>query len=520
MTELRYPIGVQTFSEIIEDGMTYVDKTHFIPLLIKSKYIFLSRPRRFGKSLLLSTLEAYFEGKRHLFRGLALDSMDVDWDPSPVLHFDFNSGVYETAVGLVARLSMTLETMEMKYGLPTASDTRELIPLRFERIIKQAAEMTGRKVVILVDEYDKPLLGLEKNREVFEDNQRLLKSLFGNLKSMDRYIRFAFLTGVARFSKVSIFSDINHLKDISLDDQFSDICGWTEEELVGTFRQGIEKLALRRKEEYATTLSVLRDYYDGYRFTSEGSRLYNPFSVLRALDSLSIEPYWFESATPSFLFRMIVDNAIDPADINGHLFSKRELMQVRIGARNPIPLMFQTGYLTIDSYDEELDGYTLRFPNREVEVAFSEDLLPVYFEQSTTSDEPFNIVGFRKDLAEGDPVSFMKRLATAFKDLPVEDQREGTYRAVTYLLCKVCGMDTRTETHSYKGRSDMEVFTRRYVYLFEFKYNKSSAEAMEQIHSRDYAGRYALDARTVFLIGVNYCDKKENRGLTYEIQTL
>ncbi|MDE6009957.1 MAG: AAA family ATPase [Muribaculaceae bacterium] len=370
MQHLRYPIGIQTFSKIIEDDWIYVDKTGFIPALLRSQYLFLSRPRRFGKSLLLSTLEAYFEGRRDLFKGLALDNMDIDWTPSPVLHFDFNSGVYENPEGVVSRLSATLDAMEKNFGLEIGRAERNELPLRFERVITRAYESSGRQVAILVDEFDKPLLGLEDNPEVFESNQRMLKSFLGNLKSMDRYIRFAFITGVARFSKVSIFSDINQLKDISLDDEFADICGWTEEELTGTFRAGIEQLALKRKESYSEPIHMLRNYYDGYRFTAHGSRLYNPFSVLKALDALSIEPYWFESATPYFLYRLIVNNSIDPADIHERMYTKRDLMRIRLGSRDPVLLMFQTGHLTIDSYDEDLDSYTLRFPNKEVALTF------------------------------------------------------------------------------------------------------------------------------------------------------
>lgn len=513
---LRYPIGMQTFSNLIEDGYAYVDKTAFIPMLLDhGKYIFLSRPRRFGKSLLLSTLEAYFEGRRELFKGLTLDNLDVDWTPSPVFHFDFTSEDYSLEDGLTRRLNIILMRLEEKYGsnheLSTPSE-------RLNYLIESAYRQTGRKVVILVDEYDKPLLDIEDNPALFEKHQRILKSLYGNLKSMDSLIRYAFITGVARFSKVSIFSDLNNLDDISMENDFADICGWTEEEMLGTFRKGIKALAMEREEDFNTTLSTMRNYYDGYKFTSKGSRLYNPFSVLRALKAKEIDPYWFETGSPTFLVRRIKARGIYPPDINGEKCTKAQLISVGMNDTNPAPLMFQTGYLTIASYDGE--RYELRFPNREVEIGFYQQLLPMYVPQTEMPGSPFNFFKFQDDLFEGRPQDFMERIAILLKDLPGEDHRESTYRAVTYLLATLCGSRLIAEHHGYKGRSDIEVFTRGYIYLFEFKYNRSVEEAMEQIHSRDYAGRYALDPRPVFLIAANFNENKEERGLKYRIEKM
>ncbi|MBD5295078.1 MAG: AAA family ATPase [Bacteroides sp.] len=522
MAELRYPIGIQTFSKIREEGYAYVDKTSFIPTLLQQgQFIFLSRPRRFGKSLLISTLKSFFEGRRELFKGLAIDTMCMDWTPSPVLHFDFNTGLYSKDDGLRLRLDLSLSVYEKLYGITPDNRTYEGLSGRFETIIRAAHEQTGAKVVVLIDEYDKPLLGLENHPEIFANNQKTLKSFFGNLKSMDEFIRFGFLTGVARFSKVSIFSDLNNLKDISLDDRYADICGWSERELIDTFRSGIEALAQKRNEYFDTTLEVLRSNYDGYLFTDGGSRLYNPFSVMGALDSKKIDPYWYSTATPTFLTDMIRDHRIDPTDINGSHCSRKELLQVDIESKNPLPLMFQTGYLTIDHYDEELDEYILRFPNREVEIGFAENLLPTYLEGADISTNPLAIQKFRRELVLGNPEAFMARLEVALKDLPGEDQNESAYRAATYLLCRICSLESHTENHSYKGRSDLEVLTRKYIYLFEFKYNRSVNEAMQQIINRDYAGRYALDSRKIYLVAANYTNRSnENRGLSYEIRQI
>ncbi|MBD5262162.1 MAG: AAA family ATPase, partial [Bacteroides sp.] len=347
--------------------------------------------------------------------------------------------------------------------------------------------------------------------------QRILKGFFGNLKSMDEYIRFAFITGVARFSKVSIFSDLNNLDDISLDNTYADMCGWSEQELISNFRPGIEGLAEEREEDFDTTLSAMRNYYDGYLFTLKGSRLYNPYSVLKALKKKEIDPYWFDSGTPTFLARRVKALGTFPADINGQRCTREELISVGLNDSNPIPLMFQTGYLTIRDYDKEMKLYEMRFPNREVEIGFYQQLLPLYVPEVNVIGSPFRFSQFKMDLYEGRPQDFMKRLATLLKDLPGEDHCESAYRAITYLLAVLCGTQAIAEHDGYQGRSDIEAMTSKYIYVFEFKYNRSVDEAMDQIHSRDYAGRYAMDGRTVYLIGANFNEKKDRRGLEYKI---
>ncbi|MDE6010470.1 MAG: ATP-binding protein [Muribaculaceae bacterium] len=513
MDTQKYPIGIQTFSKIIEGGFTYVDKTAFIePLVTTEGYYFLSRPRRFGKSLFLSTLHTYFDGRRDLFKGLALDRADVDWVPSPVIHLDFNSEDYTREDGLVTRLNQSLGMMEREYGIIHGDSPS--IPVRFENLIRTAHEKTGRKVVVLVDEYDKPLLGIEENRELFEKNQSLLKGFFGNLKSMDRYIRFAFITGVARFNKVSIFSDLNNLNDISMTDRFADICGWTEREMLANFTSGIASLAEKRGETLNQTVDALRGYYDGYRFTCDGSYLYNPFSVLNALFARKIRPYWFATGTPTFLVKRIKANNMLLSSLNHQWCRETDLLEVGLNSRNPAPLLFQTGYLTIYGYDDETGRYEMGFPNYEVEHGFNHHLLRAYLPQAEESDSPFRVDLFQMDLVEGRPGDFMERLGTLLKDIPYENHDEKTYQNLVYLLCRLSGTETQLERHSHLGRSDMEVRTRRFIYIFEFKYDGSAQEAMNQIHRRDYAGRHTLDHRTLYLIGANFSDKTPHRGLT------
>ena len=516
--EIKYPVGIQTFPKLIEGGYAYIDKTEFIKPIVESEaYYFLSRPRRFGKSLLLSTLHAFFEGRRDLFKGLAIDRMEVDWTPSPVLHFDFNSENFLDENALTSLIDKSLRRYEALYGRDEADTS---IPVRFASLIENAYLKTGHKVVILVDEYDKPLLGIEDKPELFERNQALLKGFFGNLKSMDRFIRLAFLTGVARFNRVSIFSDLNNLKDISLVDRYADICGWTEEEMVHSLRPGIEALAKKRKEDFNETLNEIRRYYDGYKFTPDGSRLYNPFSVLCALDDQRIRSFWFATGTPTFLAKRLRKMEIFPPDINGTQCSEEQLLAVGIKDANPIPLMFQTGYLTIGDYDGEADLYTLRFPNYEVETGFYRDLLIQYAPQVFDIQSPFRFTDFKMDIYEGRIDDFMRRPETLFKDLPGEDHCESVYRAITYLLTVLCATRSVAERHGYRGRSDIEVQTSRFVYIFEFKYNRSVEEAINQLHERDYAGRFAMDTRQIYLIAANYSESKHDRALRYEIERI
>lgn len=452
MESEKYPIGIQTFEKLIDGGFTYVDKTGFLAKLVGNDgYYFLSRPRRFGKSLLLSTLQAYFEGKRHLFKGLYLDKADVDWTPIPVLHIDLNSENYHDENGLVNLLDRLLCRYEEIYGI---ADKNSTVAGRFASLIEKASTLTGKRVAILVDEYDKPLPGIEENPELFEKNQALLKGFFANLKSMDRYIKFAMLTGVARFNKVSIFSDLNNLNDISLNNDYADICGWTETELLGAFPKGIRTLSVERGGTPGETVEELRRYYDGYLFAERGSRLYNPYSVLRAMYERGIEPYWFEVGTPSFPAKRVKSSGIALPNLDEQYCLREDLKAVGFGTVSPIGLMFQTGYLTIDHYDSDLRMFKLRFPNKEVERGFAKQLMPLYIPDSIISSKPFSLMNFRRELVNGNPEGFMERLRTLCKEMPFESQNEDNYRNIVWLLCTLCGTDTLAERQFSAGYDD------------------------------------------------------------------
>ncbi|MDE6409144.1 MAG: ATP-binding protein [Muribaculaceae bacterium] len=510
---IKYPIGIQTFSKIVEEKYAYVDKTRFIPLLENAgQFIFLSRPRRFGKSLLLSMMHSYFAGEKEYFKGLAIDSMNVEWKKRPVLHFDFNPENYLNENALEGLLHGYLKDFEKEYGI----ETEEMSPSRrFSNLVKNIHEKTGEQVVILIDEYDKPLLGLEDNKELFTKNQGILKGFFGVLKSMDRSIRFAMLTGVARFNKVSIFSDLNNLNDISLDEEFADICGWTQEELEKYFSTGIKLIAKKYKVSYEETLRDMKLTYDGYLFAEGGNRLYNPFSVLNALSKKRLSYFWFHTGTPTFLAKRVKKRGILLPTLNKCKCPEDMLTAVGIDDPNPIPLLFQTGYLTIRRTFGDI--YELQFPNKEVEVGFARYLQPLYLPEMDDYNGPFSIWEFKEELNEGMPEKFMERMKAMIKAVPYEQHNEAFYQNLVYLLFTLIGIDSRMEEHTNQGRPDIVVRTEKFIYVFEFKYNGTVQEALDQIHNRDYAGRFGVDKRKVFLIGANFSTTE--RGLEgYEIE--
>ncbi|MDE5887579.1 MAG: ATP-binding protein [Muribaculaceae bacterium] len=507
MKSEKYPIGLQTFQKIIESGYTYVDKTAIIPELLETgQYIFLSRPRRFGKSLLLSTLHSFFEGRRDLFRGLAIDSLEVEWNQLPVIHIDLNAENYQLEDGLDIILDRILRDYESNFEVTIHENS---FASRFTRLIKTINEKIGKKVVILVDEYDKPLLNVENNPALFAKNQAILKGFFGVLKSMDRHIRFAMLTGVARFSKVSIFSDLNNLRDISLSDRFADICGISEKELCQNFPRGIEKMAKKNGLTCKQALENLRYYYDGYLFAEKGSRLYNPWSLLNALEEGKFGFYWFETGTPTFLVRRIRDNRMLLPALNSIRTMESDLVSIGMEDTNPIPLLFQTGYLTIKTVSGR--RYELHFPNHEVECAFAEKLRPLYLPQMDDLNGEFSLWDFQDEILDGKPEQFMRRLQAMVKAVPYEQHSEKFYQNVVYLLFTLVGMDARVEEHTNIGRTDLVVRTKRFIYIFEFKYDGSPEEALRQIEDRDYAGRFDADYRKIFRIGANFSSSK--RGL-------
>ena len=500
---IKYPVGIQSFAEIREGGYTYVDKTAIIYQLTKGKFYFLSRPRRFGKSLLLSTLEAYYLGRRDLFKGLALDSLTEDWEPHPVLHLDLNYGNYIEPNGLEEILNNHLRKWEEKYG--RTDDKEESSAVRFNNVIRRAFEQTGKKVVILIDEYDKPLLNTISRPELADVYRSQLKAFYSNLKTMDACIEMAILTGVARFSKVSIFSDLNNLRDISFEKKFSAICGITSDELDKYFKAGVEKIAESRNLSYEEARELLRHNYDGYHFSIESPDIYNPFSLVNAFEKGDIGQFWFDSGTPSYLVELLNRDFLPYQDISPSEIDRNDLESAGLLSENPIPVFYQTGYLTIKSYDPEFDVYTLDYPNEEVKQGFLKFLMRSYI-PAFNSLRGFSIPDFVRAVRRGDPEDFMKRLESLIASVPYAEKgsAEAHFQNAIYLLFTLMGYYTRMEERTSDGRIDLKVETDRYIYIFEFKIDSTSRAAIDQIEEKRYWLPDAVSDKEIILIGANF----------------
>ncbi|WP_029409795.1 ATP-binding protein [Treponema pedis] len=518
----KLPIGIQSFEDLITSGYLYVDKTEFIWKLVTfGKPYFLSRPRRFGKSLLLSTMEAYFSGKKELFTGLKIAEYEASqkepWQEYPVLRFDFSPGQYDSVKDLENRLDFMLSEYEKIYGTSEAKDFAS----RFYAAIASAYSKTGKKVVVLVDEYDKPLLSTQYiNAELNEKYRNILKGFYGVLKASDGHLRFVFLTGVSQFSRLSIFSDMNQFINISTDDGFAEICGITEEELKNTFTPEIKKLAEKNNLKFDEAMLELKTHYDGYRFSEEGKHLYNPFSLLSCLLSQKIENYWYQTGTPTFLINLLKQGNFDIRTLdNTESVSLDCLRNSEPKLENPIPILFQAGYLTLKEYNPRFRSFSLKFPNEEVKYAFLENLLPEYLSKKAVGE--FFVGRFVEDIESGNVEEFMRRLTAVISGLPYScadktnsEMRERDYHIALYLVFTLMGQYTQTEVHSLKGRADCIVETAESVYIFEIKLlEKGSAEeALEQIKERGYGEKYRAKNKSIKLIGVAFDEKKENLG--------
>ena len=522
------PIGGQDFSDLRQRGFLYVDKTSFVADLVSaSKYFFLSRPRRFGKSLFLSTLKAYFEGNKESFKGLYLEKWEEEqatldgreaWQQYPVFYLDLSAEKYKELSDLEFRINSFLQKAESIYGHDSEDVT---FSQRFEGILRHAYEKTGRQVIVLVDEYDKPLLlTLEEGSEDLNNEyRRILKGFFAVLKSGDPYLRFVFVTGVSRFSKVSLFSDMNHLDDISSDEKFSAICGITEDELKANFQPEIEALSKKHSQTYEATLECLKQQYDGYLFVDGGEHVYNPFSLLNAFAKREFRDYWFRSGTPTFLVNYLKKAHFYLPDLQGDIeMDLSSLCDYRADVSSPIPILFQAGYLTIKSYDRELDLYRLGYPNDEVKYGFIKNLLPAY--TSLYLDEGRSVVArFYKNVRDGKVDEFMTSLSDLLENIPYSSAskedvkwREQNYQIAVALIFQFMGMYTQTEVYSAKGRADCIVHTKDIIYVFEFKLWSAGSveEALAQIQEQEYYKPLRLEGKKLVLIGTSFDEEKRN----------
>ena len=505
----KLPIGIQDFEKIRQEGFLYVDKTEYVYKMVQSGMpYFLSRPRRFGKSLFLSTLRYYFEGKKELFKGLLIEELEKDnedaWQEYPVFYIDFNKANFKADAALEEVLNEHLMGWESIYG---DEDRDAPLSERFRYLIKKAYEKTGKKAVVLVDEYDKPLLE-GGDTERIEHNKEVFKGFFSTLKSYDGYLKFVFMTGVTKFSKVSIFSDLNQMNDISLDLDYSGICGITESEMKGNFMPEIEAMAQTRGLSEEACLNTLKKMYDGYYFHQDAQGVYNPFSLISSLSKKEFGMYWFSTGTPTFLIDKLKESGFDAKQFSEDDYYEEEssLTDYRIDNENPVPLFYQTGYLTIKGYDEEFRSYALGYPNEEVRYGFLKSLAPYYLCAEKTS-RPLDVRSFVKDIRRGDTDSIMDRFTALFARLPYpSDEKvvEQNFQNVIYIVFMLLGQFVVTEWHSAKGRADCVVETDYYIYIFEFKRDKSVKEALKQIEDSGYAKPYAADGRTLLKIGVNF----------------
>ena len=503
-----YPVGIQNFESLRRDGYFYVDKTARIYELARTgRYYFLSRPRRFGKSLLVSTLEAYFQGKKELFEGLAIYGLEKEWKRYPILHLDLNIEKYDTPESLDDILNRNLVAWENLYG----SDPAEVsLSLRFAGVVKRACEKTGERVVILVDEYDKPMLQAINSPELQAAYRSTLKPFYGVLKSMDGNIKFALLTGVTKFGKVSVFSDLNNLEDLSRNPGYTDICGISEEELLRDFSDDIQELAAANGQTFEQACDQLKTDYDGYHFCPDTPGMYNPFSILNTFKSRRYGSYWFETGTPTYLVELLKKSDYDLEEMS-HVETDADVLDSIFTDDNPIPVIYQSGYLTIKGYDKRFGIYTLGFPNREVEEGFMNFLLPFYSAVSKTRS-PFEIKRFVTDVESGDIDGFMERLQSFLADCPYELAKdvELHYQNVLFIVFRLAGLYTKVEYHTSRGRIDLVLQTDSYVYVMEFKLDGSAEQALQQIEEKQYALPFAKDSRKVYTIGVNFSSTTRN----------
>ena len=504
---IKYPIGIQSFESLRREGYVYVDKTALIwELANQGRYYFLGRPRRFGKSLLISTLEAYFEGKRELFEGLAIERMETEWKQYPILHMDLNAKQYNCREALLEILNMHLERWEALYGDRYKDRSPEE---RFIHVIEAAYQKTGMPVVILVDEYDKPLALNLGNEELQDELRGILKAFYGVMKSCDRYIKMGFLTGVTKFSKVSVFSDLNNIRDISMLPQYSTICGMTELEIRDNFDSEVEQLATACRMTKDECYAALRREYDGYHFCEDSVGVYNPFSLLNTLASQKFGDYWFETGTPTLLVNLLKQTSFNLYNIEEEAVSADLLGSVDSMKVNPIPVIYQSGYLTVKEYDSRFKEYHLGFPNEEVRTGFFNFLLPIYTNASQNTSQ-FNISTFIREVEKGQPEAFMTRLSAmkADTDYRIVGKAELYFQNFLYVFFRLLGIYVEVERATSDGRTDMIVLTSDYIYIFEFKLDQSAEAALQQIDDKGYAKPFAADTRTLYKIGVNFSSEK------------
>ena len=506
-----YPIGIQTFEEIIKNNLLYIDKTEYIYRMTHTsgKYFFLGRPRRFGKSLLVSTFDSYFSGKKELFKGLAIEKLEKDWTEYPVLHFDMSGGKHMEKEQLEDYLDYILKEQERKWGIanpPIGANNR------LTELITTAYEKSGKQVVVLIDEYDAPMLDVAHEKESLDVLRNIMRNFYSPLKMCEPKLRFVFLTGITKFSQVSIFSELNNITNISMDDEYAGICGITKEELLTHMSEDIDVLAEAQGLKREETIAKLKEFYDGYHFSPASPDVFNPFSLLNCFTKKNFGAYWFASGTPTYLINMMKKFEVLPSDISRVEADESEFDAPTENMPTIMPLLYQSGYITIKDYDKEFNYYTLDVPNKEVKVGLTKALIPSYVTPNTlaTTNTARRIA---QSLAKQDMEGALQLLKTYLGTVPYcnDTHYEGHYQQVLYIIFSLLtDYLVDVEVHTPHGRVDIVMLSRTNLYIIEVKMNKDAQTAMQQIDLKDYRQRFALCGKPVVKVGINFDSDKGN----------
>ncbi len=504
----RYPVGIQTFENIREGNYLYIDKTKYIVDFRNKgmKYVFLSRPRRFGKSLFASTLQAYFDGRKELFTGLAIADYEKEWVKHPVLHFDMSGAKHFDAESLKEYLDFILLPYEEIYGKGESEDTPNK---RLEGVVKRAYKQTGKKAVVIIDEYDAPLLDVVHEKENLNDLRLIMQNFYSPLKKLDPYLEFCFLTGITKFPQLSIFSELNNLDNISMYDQYSAICGISQTELTTVMKRDVEGLGKALGMSYDECLEALRNYYDGYHFSENSEDVFNPFSLIKALNAQKIGSYWFGSGTPTFLLKQLEKFNVNLTTLDGQDVLLSSFDQSPEEMTDALPLLYQSGYLTIKKYDPMFRQYTLGIPNKEVRDGLLNSLIPRYVNPHRVENDAF-LLGFCKAVYRGDIEEALEHMRTYMATIPydLENHTEKHYQTIFYLMFSFLNIYIRTEVKSAIGRADAVMHMPDTIYVFELKVDKSADEALAQIDSKDYMLPYRADGKRLVKVGISFDSKQ------------
>ncbi|MCH4155722.1 MAG: ATP-binding protein [Muribaculaceae bacterium] len=505
METRRYPIGIQTFSEIITGNYVYVDKTKYIYDIAKLKYVFLSRPRRFGKSLLTTTLESYFLGQKELFKGLAIDSLETEWQVYPVLHFDMSWAKLGTIEDISSMLNFQLAKYEEKYGIQKTSDN---FGIRLTTLITGCATKFGKNTVVLIDEYDAQLLNVIDEPDKLKNIRNFMRSFFAPLKACDAYLRFVFITGITKFSQVSIFSELNNLKNISMMSKYSAICGISQSEIENQLMDDVKALAEEEDVTADEALEMLKRQYDGYHFSSKSEDIYNPFSLINALSDLEVNSYWFSSGTPTFLVKLMKKFGIDIRILDNAEALSSEFDAPTEGMTSILPILYQSGYITIKGYNRATELYQLGMPNKEVAFGLMNALIPYYVSPDTQTTSS-TMAKMYDDLRHDNMDSALNRLKAFMAAVPyeLENKTEKHFQTIIYVIFKMMTKYVDVEISTATGRIDMVLKTNTCIYVMEFKLDKSADAAVAQIDTKDYLIPYTLDNRKVKKVGINFSSK-------------